>query len=377
MKKNLLFFCSFVLCIMAMMPVEIMAREKLVIQGSTTVLPIVQKASEPFMKMYPDIEIVLTGTGSGDGIVAMIVGTADIANSSRFIKDKEIKMVLEKGGLPVPFQVAYDCIVPVVHPSNPIQNITMTDLKKIYSGEIKTWKQLGGTNDSIDVISRDPSSGTFEVWQEKVLQKSPQAPGSKLMDSNASVAKAVAAGKNTIGYVGIGYINHQIKALRVDGVEASHKTAVSGKYPVSRPLFMFTRGWPENKVKTFIDFILEPDLGQKYVQAAGYLPLRSPVSEKPVPAPQTSVYNVENINLNQLTLFDEYKRMTWSQKVLRLQTLLDAFGYPTGPLDGIWGQKTLSAYQQFQQDNEMDPDGKIVYEGIQRMELNLGKKPSL
>ena len=114
----------------------------LVIKGSTTVLPIAQKVSEVYMKQHPDIKISISGGGSGNGMKALVDGSTDIADSSRFIKDKEVKLAVEKGRYPVPFAVAYDCIVPVVHPSNSILNLTMAQLKALYKGEIKNWKDL-------------------------------------------------------------------------------------------------------------------------------------------------------------------------------------------------------------------------------------------
>ena len=112
--------------------------------GSTTVLPIAQKVAEAYMKEHPDVNISVSGGGSGNGIKAIIDGTTDIANSSRFIKDEEVKLAVEKGAYPVPFAVAYDCIVPVVHPSNSVENLTLEQLKAIYMGKINNWKEVGG-----------------------------------------------------------------------------------------------------------------------------------------------------------------------------------------------------------------------------------------
>ncbi len=137
------------------------------IKGSTTVLPIAQKVAETFMKEHPEIRISISGGGSGNGIKALIDGTTDIADASRFIKIKEVKMALDKGRYPVPFAVAYDCIIPVVHPKNPVSNLTIKQLRDIYTGRIKNWKELGWVNKRIVVISRDTSSGTYEVWEKK------------------------------------------------------------------------------------------------------------------------------------------------------------------------------------------------------------------
>ena len=143
----------------------------LVIKGSTTVLPIAQKVAEVYMSQHPDVKISISGGGSGNGIKALIDGSTDIADSSRFIKDKEVKMAVERGRYPVPFAVAYDCIVPVVHPTNSVMNLTPEQLKEIYKGKIKNWKEVGGPERKIVVVSRDTSSGTYEVWHKKVMKK--------------------------------------------------------------------------------------------------------------------------------------------------------------------------------------------------------------
>ncbi len=114
------------------------------IDGSTTVLPIAQKVSEAFMKEYPDVSISVSGGGSGNGIKGIIDGTVDIGDSSRFIKEDEVKLSVEKGGYPVPFAIGYDCIVPIVHSSNPVSNLTLEQLKAIYKGDVTNWKDWGG-----------------------------------------------------------------------------------------------------------------------------------------------------------------------------------------------------------------------------------------
>jgi len=245
----------------------------IVIKGSTTVLPIAQKTAEAYMKQNPDVKITISGGGSGNGIKALIDGSTDIADSSRFIKDKEVKLAVQNGQYPVPFAVAYDCIVPVVHPSNTISNITMAQLKDVYMGKIKNWKEIGGPDRPIVVISRDTSSGTYEVWHEKALKKERVFPGALLQASNGAVAQAVSKNKNAIGYIGIGYLDSSVKALPVDGVAGSNETTLDGTFPISRPLYMFTPGWPKGDTLNFINFVLHPQKGQKLVGSAGYVHL--------------------------------------------------------------------------------------------------------
>lgn len=242
-----------------------------VIKGSTTVLPVAQKCAEEFMEQHPEVSISVSGGGSGNGIKALIDGTTDIADASRFIKPEEVKRAVDNGHYPVPFGVALDSIVPVVHPSNSVSDLSIDQLKAIYQGKIRNWKELGGPDRPVVVISRDTSSGTYEVWEEKVLGGARVTPRAQLLASNGAVAQAVASNKNGIGYVGIGYLNKDLKAVNVNGVTPTKETTASGEYPVSRTLFMFTDGWPEGETLQFINFVLHPDKGQPLVAETGYV----------------------------------------------------------------------------------------------------------
>lgn len=245
----------------------------IVIKGSTTVLPVAQKVAEAYMKLKPEVSISISGGGSGNGIKAIIDGTTDIADSSRFIKDSEVKLAMSNNVYPVPFAVAYDCIVPVVHPSNTVENLSIAQLKSLYKGEITNWKEVGGPDLKVVVVSRDTSSGTYEVWEEKVLNKERVYPGALLQASNGAVVQAVTNNKNAIGYIGLGYLNSSIKALTVNGIKGSEETTLNGLYPISRPLYMFTNNWPKNEMADFINFMLHPQKGQQLVREVGFVPL--------------------------------------------------------------------------------------------------------
>jgi len=250
------------------------AGDSITITGSTTVLPIAQKAAEVYMKKNPGVRISVAGTGSGDGIKAVIDGTANIGDSSRDMKAKEIKLAKEKGVTPKKFTVALDCIVPVVNPVNPVKDLSLEQLKGIYTGKIKNWKDVGGNDKPIVVISRDSSSGTFEVWNKMVLGKKTRVrPDAQLQASNGAVAQAVAGNKYAIGYVGIGYLNDKLKGLTVGGVTASPKTAMDKSYPIARGLYMFTNGEPKGQTAKFIAFVMS-DEGQKIAKAEGFVPVK-------------------------------------------------------------------------------------------------------
>ncbi len=247
--------------------------ENLVIKGSTTVLPIVQKIVEAYMQENPEVKISLSGGGSSNGIKALLDGSTDIATASRFIKDKEVKMAVEKGVFPVPFAVAYDSIIPVVHPSNNLVNISTDQLKDIYMGKIRNFKEIGGPDLKIVVCSRDTSSGTYETWEGKVMNKERVTPRAQVMASNGAIAQAVSNNKHAIGYIGIGYVSSAVKTLSVNGIVGSERTTLDGSFPISRPLFMFTNGWPKGKTLDFINYVLSPKKGQNYVAASGYVRL--------------------------------------------------------------------------------------------------------
>ncbi len=246
---------------------------EITVKGSTTVLPIMQKAVEAYMKANPSITLSVSGGGSGNGIKAIIDGTTDICMASRFMKDKEVKLAMEKGVYPVPFAVAIDALVPVVHPSNAVSDLTIEQLRDIYMGKITNWKDLGGDDKAIVVISRDTSSGTYETWEGKIMHKERVFAGALLQASNGAVAQAVAKNKYAIGYIGYGYLDSNLKALKVNSIEGNPDTAASGKYPVSRFLYIFTNGWPEGDLASFVMYMLSPKYGQVHAKDAGYVPL--------------------------------------------------------------------------------------------------------
>jgi phosphate transport system substrate-binding protein len=250
-----------------------LAAEQLVITGSTTVLPIAQKAAEVYMKEHPDVQISVSGTGSGDGIKAIMDGTAQIGDSSRDMQEKEIQAAKTKGVNPVKHVVSYDCIVPVVNPANKVSDLSLEQLKGIYAGQIRNWKDVGGEDKPVVVVSRDSSSGTFEVWNEKILKGERVRPDAQMQASNGAVAQAVAGNKYAIGYVGIGYLNPKLKAVKVSGKIATEASARDGSYPVARGLYMFTAGEPTGAVKAYLDFVKGP-AGQKIVKEEGFVPLR-------------------------------------------------------------------------------------------------------
>ena len=246
---------------------------ELSLAGSTTVLPIARTIAQAYQEINPGVNVTVAGGGSAQGIKALIEGTVTIATSSRFLTTAEVNLATAQSIYLVPFRIAYDCIVPVVHVSNRVKDIALPDLKLIFTGAINNWRSLGGSDLMVKVVSRDSTSGTRKVWDSAVMGQQGLAADAGLRDSNDAVLEYVARDRGAIGYIGLGYLNATVKPLAVDGIMGSLKTARDGTYPIGRPLFLFTRGWPEGTALDFINFVLHPRGGQKLVHQTGYVPL--------------------------------------------------------------------------------------------------------
>ncbi len=276
MKRVRLWVISCLMLLAGSLPAA--AATTVVIKGSTTVLPIAQTNLEAYMKAHPGVNISLSGGGSGEGIKAMIDGSTDIATSSREIKDNEMARAKGKGVSPVEHVVAIDAIVPIVHPSNKVKGLTLDQLSQIYQGKITNWKEVGGDNLAIVVISRDSSSGTYESWGHLVLNGAKVTPKSQLQASNGAVVQTVSKNRYAIGYIGLGYLNRSVKSLAVNGIQGSKETVLAKAYPVARPLYMYTNGQPKGDVAGFIRYVLSP-AGQKLVEKDGFVPVQAPAKK--------------------------------------------------------------------------------------------------
>jgi len=189
------------------------------------------------------------------------------------MKEAEFKSAVEKGILPVAHAIAMDGVCVVVHPSNPVSALTTNQIRDIYMGKIKNWKEVGGPDRPLVVISRDTSSGTYEVWEEKVMMMERVFPGALLQASNGAIVQAVSKNPNAIGYIGLGYMNESVKPLMVNRVTGSAETTLNGSYAISRPLYMFTDGWPKGDTLNFINYVIHPQKGQKLIAEIGFVPL--------------------------------------------------------------------------------------------------------
>ena len=244
--------------------------ESITMAGSTTVLPIAQKTAEVFMNKNPDVNISVRGGGSSVGVAAIIDGTVDIGNSSRPIQTKELALGRSKGRILKEIPIARDGIAVIVHKDNPVENLSLEQLRDIFTGKIANWKELGGKNMPIVVVSRDTSSGTFETFKEKVLKNAKVKDQAIMTAANQAVLTTVMDTPGAIGYVGIGFVSDDIKVLSINGIKASKDSVIKGTYPVSRKLYMYVNGEPQGLVKRYIDFVLSEE-GQSIVEEIGYV----------------------------------------------------------------------------------------------------------
>lgn len=254
------------------------------IKGSDTMVILGQRWAEEYMKARPGTVIQVTGGGSGTGIAALINGSTDIAEASRPMKPQEKAAVKNKYGKNVEeIPVALDGIALYAHQTNPLERISLSQAKEIYTGRITRWDALGPPLGPIIAYGRENNSGTYAYFKEHVLQKEDFAPQIQSLPGTAAVINAVSQDKKAIGYGGIAY-SKGVKVLKVsrddfgEAIAPTMPNVVSGKYPVSRFLYLYTVGKPEGDVKAFIDWTLSPE-GQGICEQVGYYPLGK--SKKP------------------------------------------------------------------------------------------------
>ena len=249
------------------------------LKGSDTLLPLAQKAAENYSEKNPSAHVTVTGGGSGVGLSSLREGTTDIAMASRRIKfDERVRM--QQAGRPVEeLTVAFDALAVIVHPSNPVSRLTREQLEGIFRGKITNWKQVGGEDRKIVVYSRETSSGTYEFFKESVLKHRNYMPAVLSMPATGAIIQSVSQTPGAIGYVGLAYINPEVKALAVsyDGggsyVAPTFDNARSKSYPIVRPLYFYYTKSNEAAVRPLVDY-LTSDEGQAMVASIGFIPIR-------------------------------------------------------------------------------------------------------
>lgn len=254
------------------------AKSSLTIKGSDTMVLLGQRWAESYMKEHPGTSIQVTGGGSGTGIAALVNGSTDLANSSRPMKDKEKQEVQSKrGNAPVETKVALDALAVYVNDKNPVQELDLEQLAKIYKGEVKNWQDLGGPDKKLTLYGRENNSGTYAYFKEHVLADKDFAPEVQTLAGTSAVANAVKGDETGIGYGGFAYASG-IRTLRIKktkdapAVEPKLETAKDGSYPISRFLYVYSAGEPSGLAKDFLAWVVS-DAGQKVVSDVGYFPL--------------------------------------------------------------------------------------------------------
>ena len=255
---------------------------KLVLDGSTTVGPIAKAFAEYYSSRNPGVNVTVNESGSGNGAKSLINGTCDIANMSRFMKESEFTAAAAKGVMPVAHVVAMDGLPILVHPGNPVSGLTIDQVRDIYSGKITNWKEVGGPDRKIVVVTRDTNSGTYETFLELVMThksggkeiKEKIAGGAEYVGSNGAIRMRIQSTPAAIGYAGLGFVDKTVKALEIDGVFPTPGSVTSGEYPISRPLFMFTNGYPKlgSPAHAFVTLYLS-EKGQEIIENIGFVPM--------------------------------------------------------------------------------------------------------
>lgn len=253
-------------------------------KGSDTIVNLALAWAEAYQKIKPNVEISVTGGGSGTGIAALINGTVDIANASRQIKPEEIQQAENNGSKPVEFIVARDAIAIIVNPNNPVNQLTIEQLSAIYSGEINNWNEVGGEERVIVRLSRETNSGTHVFFLENVIRMGDSAnktiftADTLLLPSSEGITSEIRDNPNAIGYDGLGYVTPDVKVIAVAGLHSSDYVLPSAdsvnskKYPIARDLYMYTNNEPTGDIADYIKWIMTPE-AQSIVTELGFVPI--------------------------------------------------------------------------------------------------------
>ncbi len=273
-RRGLSYFFTFILAVLIALPLGGCAGQSqsqtLIVAGSTTVLPIAEIAAEKY-KDVSSTSVLVSGLGSSAGIEAAVAGTCNIATSSRDLTPEEAKHDLVK------IPIAHDGIAVIVHTSNPVKNLSLEQLRDIYSGRIQNWKEVGGDDLPILLVNRDEASGTREAFKSIVMKDAYFDLSAAVLPGTGQVRDVVSRTPGAIGYISIGFVDTpfattKVNALSIDGIYPTDKAIIDGSYPISRDLFFFTLKHPSAETEKFIQFVLS-DKMEETIRQAGYLPI--------------------------------------------------------------------------------------------------------
>jgi phosphate transport system substrate-binding protein len=234
------------------------------VAGSTSVEPFAELLAEEYMARHPESHIYVQGGGSTAGIEAAISRAANIGMSSRNLIGTELKLYA--------VTIAKDAIAIIVHPTNRISNLPLDQIKEVFSAKITNWKELGGPNKPIDIVTREEGSGTRESFQKFVMGKEDISLGALVQDSNGAVRQVISSDPYAIGYISLGLVNDQVKALKISGVEANLTNVYKGKYTLVRPFLFVFNGEPVGEAKSFLEYVLSSS-AQKLLLKEGLVPI--------------------------------------------------------------------------------------------------------
>lgn len=253
-------------------------------KGSDTMVNLALAWAEVYREQRPDVAIAVTGGGSGTGIAALINGTVDIANASREMKDDEIEEARANDIEPVEHRVAIDALAVIVNPANPVSQLTIDQLADIFTGRITNWRDVGGEDANIILVSRETNSGTHVYFLDEVVRKGDAdntdifAPQTILMPSSVGITSEIQRNPHAIGYDGLGYVTEHEKLIAVARdagspfVLPSVQSGSDASYPIARGLYMYTAGEPTGEIAAYINWIVGPE-GQQIVADLGFVPL--------------------------------------------------------------------------------------------------------
>jgi phosphate transport system substrate-binding protein len=255
------------------------------IKGSDTIVNLIQELVEKFVEQNPSFSISVTGGGSGTGFASLINKTCDIVMSSRKIEEKERMLAESKNIKPVEFKIGLDGLVVLVNKNNPVNKLTLGQLRKIFMAKITNWKEVGGENRKIVILSRESNSGTHMFFKERVLgiddknNKNEFSTQSLMISSSQAICDEVYQNPNALGYVGMGFVDKRVKSVSIavnaesEYVYPIPENVVNGTYPISRPLYIYTNDKQQHVVKMFVDYALS-DAGQKIVLETDFIPIK-------------------------------------------------------------------------------------------------------
>ena len=256
------------------------------VKGSDTLVILAQKWAEVYMGKHAESKIQVTGGGSGVGLAALQNKTTDLANSSRKIRAAEIaECVKAFGARPTEYKVCLDGLSVFVHADNPLKELTIDQLERIFSGKAKNWKEFGGADAPITVLSRENSSGTYEFFKENVLKGGDFTASAQTMPGTAAVLAEVSKNKNSIGYGGVAYAaGAKILSIKKDerspAIQPTEETVLGGTYPIWRYLYIYVNpAIDKGEIGAYLSWIRSDD-GQQVVKGIGYFPLPANLREK-------------------------------------------------------------------------------------------------